>query len=377
MSKTKLGIIRLYCGNSGCLNYYNVQELGLAREYKKHNYIVYIIILQKGNRKTYYQKIDEAITIVYPATISLSNHGIFNVKIISSLKLDLVHLNSDNQFFVPFVLNYCRRHGIESYNYVGMLFSHTSKGLKGIIGNICSKRNLKYYKKYPTAAKTENIKKQLGEHGIANSAVIPVGLDINEVPGDILSKEKVRKELNLPLNKKILLFIGRMEEEKRPLDAVKLLDSLNDNFVLVMIGEGKLVLSVNKLIQDMHLQARVYRILKVENHQIYKYYQSADYFINLCTNEAWGMCILEAMYYKCLVIAVRAPGPNNIIVDGETGFLVNNLEGIKALLERDIDRQESICKQAYEDVCNKYLWKQSYKKLEKFRENIKRHETEN
>lgn len=370
--RKKIGIIRLYCGNAGEMGYYNLQEVGLAKEYVKHNYIVYIFMLQKGNKKTYYKEINKDMIVVYPATCHLLNHGLFPIKILKELKIDLVHLNSDNQLFVPIVLNYCRKNNIAVYNYVGMLYSYTHNRLKNMFSGICSRINRVCYNKYPTVVKNEHVKKQLADKGVENVVVAPVGLDVDGIPKDFESKEELRKALHLPIDKKIILFVGRMHEEKRPFDAIELMGNLSEDYVLVMIGDGRLNSSVEEMIDKKNLKSRVYRILKVPNNEMYKYYRSADYFLNLTLNEIWGMCILEAMYNRCIVIAVKAPGPNMIIADRINGFLVDDLKEIKLILEdSNTCNKEVLIENAYKEVCNKYLWKHSYIKIEEFRKNYK------
>ena len=77
------------------------------------------------------------------------------------------------------------------------------------------------------------------------------------------------------------------------------------------------------------------------------------------------------MYNRCIVIAIKAPGPNMIITDKVTGFLVNDIKDIKQVLEKGVENEVEIEQHAYEEVCNNYLWKKSYKKIEEFRKNYK------
>lgn len=373
MSKKKkvLGIIRLYCGESGKLEYYNLQELGLAKEYVKNGYTVYIIILKKGNKKNEYKKINKKIYLIYPITLHIFNHGIFSVSIIRKLKLNLIHLNSDNQLLVPIVLCYCQKHGIEIYNYVGMLFPHNQNKIKKMLANLVAKNNIFFYKRFLTIAKTGLISEELSNRNVKNIPIVPVGLDVDDIPHEYISKQELKKNLNIPLDKKIILFIGRMQEEKNPIEALKLLRSLDKKYIMVMIGDGRLSGFVEKEIKCMSLEDRVYRILEVKNSEIYKYYRCADCYINLTKNEIFGMCILEAMYNRCIVIAFKAPGPCMIINNGGNGFLVNNIKEIKFLLENNINGLEIIRQRAYEVVCNNYLWEHSYKQIQNIRKNFK------
>lgn len=367
MNKKRMGIIRLYCGAAGELSYYNLQELGLAKEYAKHGYEVYIIILKKGNLKKKIQYVDKNIIFIFPVTLNMANHGVFSVKIINELGLDLIHLNSDNQFYVPIVLNYCQKNGVEVYNYVGTLYSSSSNKLKKFLANITSKINMLYYDRFLTIAKTVSAKNQLENHGLKNVGLVPVGLDVEGILINDKPKEILRKELNIPVHKKIILFIGRMEEEKRPLVMIDLLNILDDNFFLVMIGDGRQTSEVNNKIKELGLNNRVYRILKIENKEIYKYYRCADFFINLCDSELFGMCILEAMYNRCVVIAMRSPGADMLIRDNETGFLVNNIDDIKTLLNVNLCNNKQVLQQAYDNICENYLWEKNYEKIEELR----------
>jgi len=49
-------------------------------------------------------------------------------------------------------------------------------------------------------------------------------------------------------------------------------------------------------------------------------------FVNLNRQEIFGMAILEAMYYGCKVVAWHAPGPDHMIENGISGWLVENAE---------------------------------------------------
>ena len=53
-------------------------------------------------------------------------------------------------------------------------------------------------------------------------------------------------------------------------------------------------------------------------------YSVADIFINTNDKEIYGMSILEAMYCGCPVVAKRAPGPEFIVDNGQTGYVIDN-----------------------------------------------------
>lgn len=115
-----------------------------------------------------------------------------------------------------------------------------------------------------------------------------------------------------------------MEEYKRPLESIKLIKSLSEDYHLVVIGDGA---KKDELIEaarsgGMNLKLSFYE--KISHSKIHFFYKAADFFVNFNCNEIFGMSILEAMYHECTVVAFKAPGPNDIIEDNVSGYLVSN-----------------------------------------------------
>ena len=81
--------------------------------------------------------------------------------------------------------------------------------------------------------------------------------------------------------------------------------------------------------------------------------------MNLNEHEIFGMSILEAMFYECPVVALKAPGPDYIMEHGKYGFLCKD--------EMEIcDRLESVCLNSNIEISRKrvgqkFMWKESAK----------------
>ena len=88
------------------------------------------------------------------------------------------------------------------------------------------------------------------------------------------------------------------------------------------MGTGELKDTVNAVIQKNAIKGNVQMIDRIPNSDIWELYRFVEAFINLNQQEIFGMAILEAMYYGCKVIAWEAPGPNLIIENGISGWLV-------------------------------------------------------
>lgn len=352
-------IVRLYCGGSGGDGFYNMQELGLAKALVAYQYHVYIFLPSVKKQSVRKESIGENITIVYVPFKCIGDHGFFDCNILIDYKIDIVHLLSDNQIFAPHVMKFCKGSGIKCYNYVGTVFSDSHNFLKRFVMNILAKRNINYLKKSLIFAKTPALQRQLDEQGV-KAILAPVGLDFNIIPKVTESKEVLRGKLGLPLDKKILIFVGRLEEYKQPFDAVELLYWLPDQYLLLLIGKGNLKDELFNKIKTYRLENRVKYIETVPNKEIHCYYKLADCFVNFNQQEIFGMSILEAMYQGCPVVARHAPGPDFIIDKGVTGFLCDDLKTMMHALE-NLDENMGI--KSKERIINMFNWDYTCEKI--------------
>ena len=76
----------------------------------------------------------------------------------------------------------------------------------------------------------------------------------------------------------------------------------------------------------MKLKDNVTYIEKIENKYMSEIYCVADVFINTNDKEIYGMSILEAMYCGCPVVAKKAPGPEFIIDNSKTGYVIEDYD---------------------------------------------------
>ncbi|MFH0316126.1 glycosyltransferase family 4 protein [Clostridium perfringens] len=327
----KLGIVRLYTGASGKLGYYNIQELGLAKALEKLGVSTYIFFLvdKKNQSEVIEQSISNNIKIVYIPSFRIKNHGLISPEFLLNYNLDIVHLLSDNQIMASKYINFLKKNNLPFYSYIGTLNSDSNNFIKTKIMNILNKKNINAYRNSKVLAKTPDVKKVLLKNNIKDVKVIPVGLDLSIIPKEDKSIKELRMNLGLPEDKKILIFVGRLEEYKRPIRAIEILNKLlekDKNYYLVVVGKGPLKDVLFSRVNELNILNNVKFIEEVANKDVHKYYRASDVFLNLNENEIFGMSLLEAMYQECNVVALKAPGPNYIIEDGISGILVSDWE---------------------------------------------------
>ena len=331
----RFAITVLYCGASGQKGFYNSQELGLARAMKPLGYEPVVFHPDKDRKQPQEETTPDGIPVVRVPAKSLGVHGWYDWNILLKYGVKAVQVGSDNQLFAPELIRFCERNGIRVYNYIGTTVSDSHNPVKSLLMGLLYRRNLRAYRKTKCFAKTPAVAKQLEGHGITDVVVAPVGLDLSVIPEVTESKEALREKLGLPVDKTILLFVGRLDEYKRPLEAVRLLEKL-PGAVLVMIGTGSMDAEVEREAKTLGVRDALVRIARLPNEQVQQYYAACDYYVNFNDHEIFGMSILEAMYQDCAVLACHAPGPDFIIEDGVSGFLAENIATMTELVRAGV-----------------------------------------
>jgi alpha-1,6-mannosyltransferase len=157
-------------------------------------------------------------------------------------------------------------------------------------------------------APSQLIAERLGDLGIANVAIQPLGVD-GSIFHPSRADEGLRDELGLPRDSRLLIFAGRMAREKEIPLLLRVLADLGPPYHLLLVGgERRESLAANVTMLPYEQDAtRLARLLA-----------SSDALIHAGRHETFGMILIEAMACALPVIAVRA-GAVTEIVDHEIG----------------------------------------------------------
>ena len=137
-------------------------------------------------------------------------------------------------------------------------------------------------------------------------------------------KLALRQKLGLPLDKFIILYSGKFEAKKRPLDLVEAFAGLKSPDVfLLMVGEGVLRRDIERLAELHQLQHKLLLTGFVNQLAIAEYYAVADLFV-MCSDvgETWGLSVNEAMNFSLPVLVSNRCGcQKDLVRSGENGFV--------------------------------------------------------
>jgi L-malate glycosyltransferase len=143
------------------------------------------------------------------------------------------------------------------------------------------------------------------------------------------SRASVRKALGLRTSDFVLIHLSNLRPVKRFPDILKVMALLADEprIKLLVLAGGPFEPFV-PLAQKLGIEGRVVvrkNVVDIEN-----YIAAADAGIYASERESFGMGVLETTSFGKPVIATRVGGVNEIVIDGETGFL-RRLGGVDAM----------------------------------------------
>jgi N-acetyl-alpha-D-glucosaminyl L-malate synthase BshA len=147
--------------------------------------------------------------------------------------------------------------------------------------------------------------------------------------------ESLRKTL-APGNERILMHVSNFRPVKRIHDCIHTLAKLKDraSIRLVMCGDGPERETAEQLARQYGIADEVVFAGQIPN--IADYLSVADLLLLPSESESFGLSALEAMACETPVIATRVGGLPEVVLDGETGFLVS-VGDTQAMADRSIE----------------------------------------
>lgn len=326
-----VAIPQLYGGASGQKGAYNRQEVGLARAFAALGCRAVVLYPDAQLTEVQTEDLEPFVRVLTCPARMLGVSAFYRSwQPLLDEGVQAVHLMGDNALGVPGLEKFCRKHDIFLYHQIGALYSTSHSLLLRGIMDMLLVRNLAVYRRTPTFAKTPSMAGQLQRAKVPCRGVMPVGLDTAIIPPPNGSRAEAREALGLAPDGKYLLFVGRIDPYKHPLDLVPLLAAL-PGWEAIVIGQGSLSNDLREGFAAAGLAQRCHIIPKLDNRAVHIYYLACDVFVNLNPDEIFGMSLLEAMYAGCPPVARHAPGPDFIIEDGVSGLLTG--QGVAALAE--------------------------------------------
>lgn len=185
---------------------------------------------------------------------------------------------------------------------------------------------------------------------------------INVIYREVNTKIFRKLEKNVSEDSSTLLFIGRITPIKGIELIINALSHLDENTHLSIIGPIEDASYFNKL-QDLISQKRLKNRVKfhgeIPYYDVPKYCSSASVLILPSLYENLGGVLLEAQACECPVIATKVGGIPEIIIDGETGYVLKERSAIKMaekikLLSSDFELNSRMGSKGRDFICSRF-----------------------
>jgi 1,2-diacylglycerol 3-alpha-glucosyltransferase len=173
-------------------------------------------------------------------------------------------------------------------------------------------------------APTEKVKNLLERYGVHQEIyTIPTGIDTKNFSWEMSEEEKqhYKQKLGIPLEKKILLFVGRLAQEKNIQELLRYYKKLNrEDVILLLVGDGPYREEIEKEVEKLELTDRVYFTGMVPKQQVASYYHLGDIFVCSSNTETQGLTYAEALASGLPCVCRKDECLTGIIVDGYNGY---------------------------------------------------------
>ena len=280
--------------------------------------------------------------------------GIYPLRIIKKIKkwnLDVIHSHTEfgvgtfariiaKQFGIPLVHTYHTMY--EDYvHYItkGYFDGASKKIVEYLTKFYCDKTTTELI--VPTK-KTYDLFKQKYKFD-RNVHIVPTGIEIERFYKENNNKkeiEKLRNDLGFDKNDFVILFIGRIAEEKNInllLDSQNIINKKYKNCKILIVGDGP---DLEKLKKQYSKNKSIVFAGKVPWENIPKYYLLANVFATASTSETQGLTVIEACAASLPPICINDESFTNVVIDDLNGKIFNTKkEYIKIIENLILDKQ--------------------------------------
>ena len=188
------------------------------------------------------------------------------------------------------------------------------------------------------------------------------GVDFNIFNKKLYNSIKIKNDLGISLNLKVIIFVGRVNKDKGIFNLINSIINLNtksNKYCLLIIGPLDIKNSEEK--ENFYKIKKKYpNIIKYYDYSdnISKYLSVSDLFCLPSTREGFGTSVIEAAAMKVPVLVSDIYGLNEI-VNKNNGYLLDNIneKEIETKIEyifQDNHKKKLFIENLYKDIKHKY-----------------------
>lgn len=311
-------------------NTYNIQEVGLAKALVRKENVCDILFWTDKEEETITIPVDDCgeINVFY-------RHG-------KTMLKNTIYDRSKELFENYDILQPCEYNQIQAWllakNYPGKTviyhgpyYSEFNKRYN----LMCRAFDMLFLKRYIKQGTRFIVKSELAREFLLNKGIkaenvcaVGVGIDAQMLSSeDLVCDEKLYLQMREDCSDLKILYIGRLEKRRNipfifDIFAEVLKKNKNAKLYIVGNGEADYVKSSFEYANRLGIREEITWQEKMEQKYLSNVYKMADFFLLPTEYEIFGMVLLEAMYYKTIVLTTRNGGSSTLIENGKNGLII-------------------------------------------------------
>ena len=185
---------------------------------------------------------------------------------------------------------------------------------------------------------TEKVRRLLLGYGVRTPIhVVPSGIDLGRFRGsrsEAFVREQ-REKLGIPQERKILVYVGRLAEEKNLEELLRFRANMGgDSITLLIVGGGPWKERLENAAAQLGLQAPdVVFAGMVPPETVASWYQMGDLFVSASTSETQGLTYVEALAAGTPALCRADECLEGVILEGENGWQYRTEEEFRRRVE--------------------------------------------
>lgn len=330
----------------------------LKKELEKRGHNVYVITTKTPgapeNEEGVFRLPSTACSFVPERRIGLLYHPKIALQI-RKMKLDVIHTNTEfaigmfgrimaKELLVPVVHTY---HTIyEDYTHYIKKYISSEKRAKQLVKQF-SKFSVRGAEEL--IVPTEKVSDLMRRYGVKPDInIIPTGIDIRRFGERDTEEEKraLKKSLGISPEDKVVLYLGRVSEEKNIDEVMGYLNDymdVNQKVTFLVIGDGPYRPNLETNAKKLKNHEKMVFAGAKPWDEITHYYQLADVFVSASTSETQGLTYIEALASGVPVVARKDECLEGVLFQGVNGYEFEDeatfVDGLNQILvnERKVD----------------------------------------
>lgn len=350
-------------------NTYNIQEIGLAKALVRLGHICDVVFWTDKEEEDISLTIENGsiIHIFYRKGFTKLKNTIFNHSYELFEKYDTIQPCEYNQI-QSWIL--AKKFPEKTVIYHGPYYSPFNKRYN-VMCRFFDVFFVKRYIKLNTRfiVKSKWAQEFLVSKGIDHTNILlaGVGIDIQMLGYKEDSCDKyVYHRICNDLCKLKILYIGRIEPRRNIIFILEVFYNilkLYPEAMLYIIGKGdsEYVYEVRNKAEKFGIKDSIVWQEQIEQKYLADIYQHSDFFLLPTSYEIFGMVLLEAMYYKNVVLTTSNGGASMLINNGKTGFIIDQLDAdiwCRTIIQvfEDSEKKELVQMAASLEVSQSFTW---------------------